>query len=57
MGDTRERGVEALNRDFSRYDQVEKQQTYRLSESQQGDEEFNRALDASMAGIYEASVT
>lgn len=41
MGDTRDSGIAALNRDFSRYDQVTKQQTYRLSESQTGDEEFD----------------
>ena len=39
--DQREHGVEALNRDFSRFDQVEKPQTYRLSESAAGDEEFD----------------
>ena len=45
MGDTRERGVQALNRDFSRYDQVEKAQTYRLSESPQGEEEFDTGFE------------
>jgi isopenicillin N synthase-like dioxygenase len=38
---TREQGVEASNRDFSRFDQVVKPQTYRLSESTAGDEEFD----------------
>src|SRR5262245_22275099 len=37
----RAQGVEALNRDFSRFDQVAKPQTYRLSESAAGDEEFD----------------
>ncbi len=41
MGDTREQGIAALNSDFSRYDQVTKRQTYRLSESPGGDEEFD----------------
>jgi isopenicillin N synthase-like dioxygenase len=39
--DLREQGVQALNRDFSRFDQVTKQQTYRLSESADGDEAFD----------------
>jgi isopenicillin N synthase-like dioxygenase len=39
--DLRDQGVQALNRDFSRFDQVTKQQTYRLSESATGDEEFD----------------
>jgi len=39
--DLRDQGVQALNRDFSRFDQVTKEQTYRLSESAAGDEEFD----------------
>jgi len=39
--DPRERGVAALNRDFSHFDQVDKPQTYRLSESASGDEQFD----------------
>jgi isopenicillin N synthase-like dioxygenase len=39
--DRRDQGVQALNRDFSRFDQVTKQQTYRLSESGTSDEEFD----------------
>jgi isopenicillin N synthase-like dioxygenase len=39
--DRRDQGVQALNRDFSRFDQVTKQQTYRLSESATGEEEFD----------------
>jgi isopenicillin N synthase-like dioxygenase len=42
--DQRERGVEALNRDFSRFDQVVKPQSYRLSESVSGDEEFDESF-------------
>jgi isopenicillin N synthase-like dioxygenase len=41
MSGERERGVEALNREFSRFDQVEKTQTYRLSESAAGEEAFD----------------
>jgi len=41
MNDPRELGVQALNQDFSRFDQVKKTQTYRLSESAAGDEEFD----------------
>lgn len=43
MADTQDQGVNALNRDFSRFDQVNKPQSYRLSEAAQGeafDEEF-----------------
>lgn len=32
-GDAKQRGIEAENRDFLRYDQVDKQQRYRLAES------------------------
>ena len=41
MGDEREAGISALNRDFSRFDQVNKPQSYRLSESAAGDEAFD----------------
>ena len=41
MGDEREAGIGALNRDFSRFDQVDKPQSYRLSESAEGDEAFD----------------
>jgi isopenicillin N synthase-like dioxygenase len=37
----REAGVTRTNQDFSRYDQVRKEQTYRLSESASGDEAFD----------------
>src|SRR5258708_23227800 len=37
---TKEDGIHATNRDFIRYDQVEKQQTYHLAEST-GDEQFD----------------
>ena len=39
--DLRDLGVNAYNRDFSRFDQVKKEQTYRLSESGGGDEAFD----------------
>jgi isopenicillin N synthase-like dioxygenase len=42
--DPREQGVAALNRDFSRFDQVDKPQTYRLSESESGEEAFDDAF-------------
>lgn len=41
MKDEREAGVARTNQDFSRYDQVRKLQTYRLSESSAGDEQFD----------------
>ena len=41
MKDEREAGVARTNQDFSRYDQVRKLQTYRLSESPAGDEQFD----------------
>lgn len=37
----RERGVEALNQDFRRFDQVDKRHTYRLSEAADGSEAFD----------------
>lgn len=37
MGDAKTRGVDALNRDFSCFDQVNKPQTYRLSEGGEGE--------------------
>lgn len=43
MGDTKERGVDALNCDFRNFDQVNKPHTYRLSEAEEGeafDDEF-----------------
>ena len=43
MSDTQDHGINALNRDFSQFDQVNKPQTYRLSEAAQGeafDEDF-----------------
>ncbi|MEE8528648.1 MAG: 2-oxoglutarate and iron-dependent oxygenase domain-containing protein [Gammaproteobacteria bacterium] len=36
--DLKERGIKASNRDFQRYDQVRKEQTYRLAESKEQDE-------------------
>lgn len=41
MSDPRELGVQALNQDFSHFDQVQKLQSYRLSESAAGDEAFD----------------
>lgn len=40
MADQQEKGISAVNQDFSRYDQVHKDQTYQLSE-QEGLEEFD----------------
>jgi len=41
MSDERDAGVERTNQDFNRFDQVRKAQTYRLSESSAGDEQFD----------------
>ena len=41
MKDEREAGVTRTNQDFSRYDQVRKPQSYRLSESAEADEAFD----------------
>ena len=44
--DAKQRGIEAENRDFSRYDQVDKQQRYRLAESADpAAEEFEHAFN------------
>ncbi len=40
MADQQEKGISAVNQDFSRYDQVNKEQTYQLSEKE-GLEEFD----------------
>lgn len=40
----RERGVEAVNQDFRRFDQVDKSHTYRLSEAADGSEAFDEAF-------------
>jgi len=41
MTKQREAGVDRTNREFSQFDQVRKEQTYRLSESAAGDEQFD----------------
>jgi len=43
MSDAKQRGIDAVNRDFSRFDQVNKPQTYRLSEADDG-EAFDNAF-------------
>ena len=41
MEDQRDAGIARTNRDFARFDQVNKSHCYRLSESAQGDEQFD----------------
>ncbi|MCG8607054.1 hypothetical protein MJD09_18980 [bacterium] len=41
MDSSKEQGINALNQDFNRYDQVNKKQSYHLSESADSDEEFD----------------
>jgi isopenicillin N synthase-like dioxygenase len=41
MDSSKEQGINALNQDFNRYDQVNKEQSYHLSESADSDEEFD----------------
>jgi isopenicillin N synthase-like dioxygenase len=45
VSDEREVGVARTNQDFSRFDQVRKAQSYRLSESPIGDEEFDEETE------------
>ena len=40
MGSLKDKGITALNQDFSKYDQVKKEQTYHLAEGEV-DEEFD----------------
>ena len=40
MGESKEKGIEAVNQDFSRYDQVNKKHTYHLAEKS-GEDEFD----------------
>lgn len=43
--DEKQKGVDATNRDYQRYDKVDKQQTYRLSEDASGEgEEFDESF-------------
>lgn len=55
MNKQREAGVTRTNQDFSRFDQVSKEQTYRLSESAAGDEKFDedyQIRNCDMADYY-----
>ena len=40
MGSLKDKGITAVNQDFSKYDQVKKEQTYHLAEGEV-DEEFD----------------
>jgi isopenicillin N synthase-like dioxygenase len=47
MESSKEKGIKALNQEFSRYDQVKKEQTYHLAESTHGAEEFDNETEIS----------